>query len=69
MTVTKNEMLAAFNSPDDFILAIVEVDGENTRTVYLKKPFIGTEPPGFMEVSRTFTIRDLISNAEILYQE
>ena len=69
VTVTKNEMLTAFNSADDFILAIVEVDGETTRTVYLKEPFKGLEPPSFMEISRTYKISDLISNAEILYQE
>ena len=27
VTVTKNEILTALNKPDDFILAIVEVDG------------------------------------------
>jgi hypothetical protein len=30
VTVTKNEILTALNMPDDFILAIVEVDGQAT---------------------------------------
>jgi len=37
--VTKNEILTALNKPDDFILAIVEVDGETTRTHYITRPF------------------------------
>ena len=51
------------------ILAIVEVDGPNTKTVYLKNPFKGMAKPAFAEVSRNFNIMDLISNAEIVYQE
>jgi len=45
VTVTKNEILTAFNKPDQYILAIVEVDGQNTSTIYLKKPF--RERPDF----------------------
>ncbi len=69
VTVTKNEILTGLNSPKEFILAIVEVDGQKTRTVYLKEPFKGLDEPGFMEVSRNFSIKDLIRNAEIVYQE
>ena len=54
---------------DEFILAIVEVDGSNTKTIYLKNPFKGMDKPTFAEVSRNFNIMDLISNAEIIYQE
>ena len=69
VTISKNEMLYALNKPENFILAIVEVDGQNTRSVYLKKPFKGLEKPSFMEVSRNFNIMDLIRNADIVYQE
>ena len=69
VTISKNEMLYALNSPNEFILAIVEVDGQNTRTVYLKEPFKGLEKPSFMEVNRSFNIMDLIRNAQIIYQE
>ena len=48
---------------------IVEVNGQNTRTIYLKEPFKGLEKPSFMEVSRNYNILDLIRNAEIVYQE
>lgn len=69
VTISKNEMLYAMNSPKEFILAIVEVEGQNTRTVYLKEPFKGVDKPSFMEVSRNFNIMDLIHNAEIVYQD
>ena len=37
--VTKNEVLTALNKPDDFILAVVMVEGEATTTHYITKPF------------------------------
>lgn len=69
VTVSKNEMLTALNKPEEFILAIVEVDGAKTHTVYLKEPFNGIDKPGFMEVSRNFNIAELVQNAKIVYQE
>ena len=69
VTVTKNEMLYALNTPNEFILAIVEVDGTNTKTIYLKTPFQGMDKPTFAEVSRNFSIADLIRNGQIVYQE
>jgi superfamily II DNA or RNA helicase len=39
VTITKNEILTAFNKPEDFILAIVEVDGEEAVPRYLRRPF------------------------------
>jgi len=69
VTISKNEILTGLNKTDEFILAIVEVDGTNTRTIYLKNPFKGMDKPAFAEVSRNFNITDLISNAEIIYQE
>ena len=67
ITVSKNEILTGLNRPDEFILAIVEVDGQNTRTVYLKKPF--KNAPDFTATSVNYDIMDLIRNAEIIYQE
>ncbi len=69
VTVSKNEMLTALNKPEEFILAIVEVDGAETHTVYLKEPFNGIDRPGFTEVSRNFSIVELVQNAKIVYQE
>lgn len=69
VTISKNEILTGLNREDEFILAIVEVDGAKTKTVYLKNPFKGMDKPTFAEVSRNFNIMDLIRNAEIVYQE
>lgn len=69
VTVSKNEILTGLNRPEEFILAIVEVDSTKTKTIYLKNPFNGMDKPSFMEVSRNFNIMDLIRNAEIVYQE
>lgn len=68
VTVSKNEILTGLNRPEEFILAIVEVDEEKTKTVYLNNPFNGMDKPTFAEVSRNFNIVDLIRNAEIVYQ-
>ena len=66
ITVTKNEILTALNKPDEYILAIVEVDGENTKTVYLKNvPF---RPLSFVENSTNCDIVSLVSGSEIILQ-
>lgn len=67
VTVSKNEILTALNKQDDYILAIVEVDGSDTHTIYLRQPFKNT--PDFTATSVNFDIQDLVNNAEILYQK
>jgi hypothetical protein len=72
VTVSKNEILTAFNKPDEYILAIVEVDAQSpsgsgsTKTVYLKKPF--HDRPDFAATSVNYNIVELVSSAEILLQ-
>jgi hypothetical protein len=73
VTVSKNEILTAFNKPDEFILAVVEVDlpagqanGADTKTVYLKKPF--RERPDFAATSVNYDIAELVNGAETVYQ-
>jgi choline dehydrogenase-like flavoprotein len=40
VTVTRNEILTAINSPDQYILALVEVeDGKAREPRYVRKPF------------------------------
>jgi superfamily II DNA or RNA helicase len=40
VTVTKNEILTALNKPEDFILALVEVEGDSASSIrYVMKPF------------------------------
>jgi hypothetical protein len=66
VTVSKNEILTAFNKPDEYILAIVEVDGAATKTVYLKMPF--RERPDFAATSVNYDISELVGGSKILLQ-
>jgi hypothetical protein len=67
VTVSKNEILTAFNKPDEYILAIVEVDGAHTSTVYLKKPF--RERPDFAATSVNYGLNELIETADIVLRK
>jgi hypothetical protein len=67
VTVSKNEILTALNRPEEFILAIVEVDGEATHTIYLQQPF--KNPPDFTATSINYDIQDLVKESKILFQE
>lgn len=67
VTVTKNEILTALNKPDEFILAIVEIDGSQARTVYLKKPF--RNAPDFTSTGVIYDIADLVNHSEIIFQK
>ena len=63
VTVTKNEILTALNKADDFILALVEVDGNITKTTYLKRPF--RNAPEFATTSVTYNIQELVNQSDI----
>ncbi len=67
VTVTKNEISCALNKGKDFILAIVEVEGDKSRTTYLKKPF--KTAPEFAATSVNYDIAVLMANAEVVYKE
>jgi superfamily II DNA or RNA helicase len=58
VTVTRNEILAGLNKPDDFILAIVLVDGAAGEPVYVSKPF--QREPDFGVTSVNYKISELI---------
>lgn len=63
ITVTKNEILASLNKPERYILAIVQVDGEDTEGPwYLRKPF--DQEPGFGVTSVNYDIQSLLATAE-----
>lgn len=66
VTVTKNEILTALNSPENFILSIVTVDGNSAHVVYLKTPF--TRPPDFNAVSVNYKISALIKQGKIILE-
>ncbi|MCC6694826.1 MAG: DUF3883 domain-containing protein [Candidatus Hydrogenedentes bacterium] len=59
ITVTKNEILTALNKPDDFILAVVLVDGEATALHYVTRPF--QVQPDFGATSVNYRIGEILS--------
>ncbi|PIP36626.1 MAG: RNA helicase [Desulfobacterales bacterium CG23_combo_of_CG06-09_8_20_14_all_52_9] len=60
ITVTKNEILTALNKPDQFILAIVQVDGEQAADItYVREPF-GREPD-FGVTSVNYRLSELLA--------
>jgi superfamily II DNA or RNA helicase len=61
VTVTRNEILYSLNKPDDFILAIVEFDGEGHRTHYLRCPF--HREPDFGVTSVNYDFTELLARA------
>jgi len=62
ITVTRNEILYSLNKPDDFILAIVEFDGDDYRTHYIRRPF--HREPDFGVTSVNYSFAELISRSE-----
>ncbi|MGB3551328.1 MAG: helicase-related protein [Candidatus Binatus sp.] len=61
VTVTKNEILTGLNKPDEFILAIVEVEGESAAPHYIRCPF--QREPDFGVCSVNYRISELLSRA------
>ena len=64
VTVSRNEVIAALNNPDNFILAIVKLDADKNETIYLKSPF--EQPPDKAALSINFSIQKLIEAAKII---
>ena len=62
VTVTKNEILTALNKPHDFILAIVEVDGDTTIPRYVRRPF--KREPDFGVTSVNYDLNELLARGE-----
>ncbi len=64
VTVTANEIQFALSHAEEAILALVEVDGDNTHTRYLARPF--RNQPDDSAVSVTFSIPALVRESIIL---
>ena len=64
ITVTRNEISAALNKPDDFILAIVEVDGGSAKATYIRRPFKSQLDFGVTSV--TCNISQIKSSAQLV---
>jgi hypothetical protein len=62
VTVTRNEILYSLNKPDDFILAMVEFQGESHHVHYLRNPF--QREPDFGVTSVNYDFGELIERAE-----
>ena len=62
VTITRNEILTGLNKPDEFVLAVVEVDGDATSTPrYIRRPF-GREPD-FGVTSVNYDLNELLAHA------
>lgn len=60
VTITKNEILTALNKPDQFILAIVQVNGEQAVDItYVREPF--SREPDFGVTSVNYRLSELLS--------
>jgi len=62
VTITKNEILAALNKPNDFVLAIAEVDGDVARLRYVRRPF--QQEPDFAVTSVNYNLERLLFRGE-----
>lgn len=62
VTITKNEILTALNKPEDYILALVVVDGEQTKPKYVRQPF--KREPDFGVTSVNYDLDELLLRAE-----
>ena len=63
VTVTRNEILTALNKPDEFILAIVQCDGDQTSSSYIRSPFCND--PDFAVESVNYNLAELLQMAEV----
>ncbi|MDD3828879.1 MAG: helicase-related protein, partial [Anaerolineae bacterium] len=64
VTITKNEILTGLNKPDEFILAVVEVDGDETTPYYIRRPF--QREPDFGVTSVNYDTKKLMEMGEIV---
>lgn len=62
VTISRTQIMTAFNKPDDFILVLVRVDGETTHEPrYIRKPF--TREPDFGVVSVNYDVKELLEKS------
>jgi len=62
ITVTRNEVLTALNKPEDFILAIVRVSGDDiTEIAYVRRPF--QREPDFGVTSVNYDLGELLARS------
>ena len=63
LTVSRNEILYSLNTPDDFILGMVEfIDGDSHQVHYLRRPF--QREPDFHVTSVNYSFPELLARSE-----
>lgn len=62
VTVTRNEILTALNKPDNFILAVGQVEEGHQKLVYIRQPF--QQEPEFAVESINYKLQELLSRGE-----
>jgi hypothetical protein len=62
VTVTRNEILTALNKPDDFILAVGQVDDGLRKLVYIRRPF--QQEPDFAVESINYNLQEILNRGE-----
>lgn len=67
VTVTKNEILTSFNKPEQYILALVEIDETEAHVTYLVEPFSAI--PDESSTSTNFDIATLKRTARVDHTE
>ena len=61
VTITKNEILMGLNKPEDFILALVTVNGDHAEPRYVRRAF--QREPDFSVTSVNYKLADLLIRA------
>lgn len=63
VTITRNEILTALNKPEEYILAIVPVDGDMAQLPrYVRRPF--QREPDFGAASVNYDLEELLARSE-----
>jgi len=62
VTVTKNEILTCLNKPDEYILAICLIDGQNVEVRHVRKPFV--REPDFGATSVNYDLAGLLAQSQ-----
>ena len=62
VTITSGEIRTGLNKPEEFILAIVEIDGDGTTPRYIRQPF--QREPDFGVTSVNYDLAELLERSE-----
>jgi len=66
VTVTRNEILTGLNKPDQYVLALVEMeDGQARPPRYVREPF--SKEPDFGVTSVNYDLRELLTRSNELF--